>query len=373
MTLKLRLLAAALPLAFAATAYAAEEPKKEEAPAPDWSWTAHVDVNSAYYLRGITNTYGNNKWDEGAPTAPPSPPAPAVAPGATPWTYPNKGSAKTANDWGDAPESRNPALQWGFDITHSSGFYLGYWGSTLTYSYDRLGKSYDQYKAVANSVPGAPAVPVAPYYSGSPSIENDFYGGYTGKLGDLGYDLGLTYYYYLDGTHSNAPETKVKLTYGDFGLSFQTLLDDTIWGNQGDTYTSLTWTQGLPYGITFTANAGWYFYEKEGKYLGSRDTAKPGSPMCNAAVNLVNPALGGSGTTNGFFFDNGCYESFKTNGEINRDAKVLSDGFRHLILGISQPIGETGLTWNAQAIIPGVNRFNIKQDPKATIGIAYSF
>ncbi len=44
MNLKLKLLAAALPLAFAASSFAAEEPKKEEAPAPDWSWTGHVDV-----------------------------------------------------------------------------------------------------------------------------------------------------------------------------------------------------------------------------------------------------------------------------------------------------------------------------------------
>jgi hypothetical protein len=344
MNLKHKLLAAALPLAFAATSFAAEEAKKEEAPAPDWNWTAHVDVNSAYYLRGITNTYGNNKWDESA--------------------------AKTANSWGDAPESRNPALQWGFDITHSSGFYLGYWASTLTYSYDKVGKSYDLYKQYGiapGPVSPAPAPLPASYanfdYSSEPSIENDFYGGYTGKLGDLGYDLGLTYYYYLDGTHSNAPETKVKFTYGDFGLSFQTLLDDTIWGNQGDTYTSLTWTKALPYGITFTANAGWYFYEKEGKYLGSRDTTLAGSPTCNTAF----------GQTNGFFFVNGCYESVDRAGNLSSEAKVLDQGFRHLILGISQPIGETGLTWNAQAILPGVNRFNIKQDPKATIGIAYSF
>jgi len=345
MNLKLKALAFALPLAFAAASYAAEEPKKEEAPAPDWSWTGHVDANSAYYLRGITNTYGNNKWEKGAPA-----------------TYANKGDAKVSNSWGDAPESRDPALQWGFDITHSSGFYLGYWASTLTYSYKKVGESYDIYK---KSLVGGPPVPGAGFYDSEKSIENDIYGGYTGKVGDLGYDLGLTYYYYLDGTHSNAPETKIKLTYGEFGLQAQTLLEDTIWGNQADTYWSLTWTKPLPYDITFTANAGYYTYGKEGKYLGSKDTAKGGSPTCNSAA--------GSGMTNGFFFVNGCYESFNTNGTINRDAKVVSGAFRHLILGVSQPIGETGLTWNAQAIISGYNRFNIKQDDKLTVGIAYAF
>jgi hypothetical protein len=346
MNLKLRILAGALSLACASSAFAAEEPKKDAAPTPDWSWTGHVDVNSAYYLRGITNTYGPNKWAQGAPAA-----------------YIASGNDKTSNSWGDAPESRSPALQWGVDFTHTSGFYLGYWASKLTYSYDRLGKSYDQYKAVTAGVPGA-FVQGAPWYDRETSVENDFYGGYTGKFGEIGYDVGLTYYYYLNGTHSNAPETKVKLTYGDFAASAQTLLEDTIWGNQMDTYWTLTWTKALPYDITFTANAGYYTYGKEGKYLGTRDTTLAGSPTCNAAW----------GMANAFFFDNGCYNATQSNGvTVNTGAKALDGGFRHLILGIAQPIGSTGLTWNAQAILSGLNRFNIKQDDKVTVGISYAF
>jgi hypothetical protein len=323
MNLKLKVLASVLSLAFASSVFAADEPKKDAEPAPDWTWTGHVDLNSAYYLRGITNTYGNNKW---------SPP-----------------NAVAANRAGDAPESRNPALSWGLDFTHSSGFYVGYWASQLTYSYDSVGKSYDYYKqGVLGVAPNPSANPN--FYVTNNSIENDLYGGYTGKIGELGYNIGLTYYIYAPGKYSNAPETKVALTYGEFGATSQTLLDDTIWGNKGDTYWTATWTKALPYDLTFTANVGGYTYTKEGKFLGSKDTA----------LNVPCAA-------NSYFFVNGCYAS------VDLNSKPISGGFRHVILGISQPIGSTGLTWNAQAIISGVNRFNVQQDNKVTAGISYAF
>ena len=60
-----------------------------------------------------------------------------------------------------------PALQGGFDYAHSSGIYLGNWNSAIS---DTL-------------------------YAGSP-LEMDFYGGYKGAAGPLGYDVGVLYYYY---------------------------------------------------------------------------------------------------------------------------------------------------------------------------------
>lgn len=35
----------------------------------------------------------------------------------------------------NSPESDTPAIQGGLDYTHDSGFYLGYWFSTLTAAY----------------------------------------------------------------------------------------------------------------------------------------------------------------------------------------------------------------------------------------------
>lgn len=64
-----------------------------------------------------------------------------------------------------------PALQGGFDYAHPSGFYLGTWASSISWLSD-----------------GAPDV--------SSSMEWDFYGGYSGTVGDFGYDVGLLQYYY---------------------------------------------------------------------------------------------------------------------------------------------------------------------------------
>jgi uncharacterized protein (TIGR02001 family) len=60
-----------------------------------------------------------------------------------------------------------PALQGGFDYAHSSGIYLGNWNSAISDT----------------------------FYLGSP-LEMDFYGGYKGTAGPLGYDVGVLYYYY---------------------------------------------------------------------------------------------------------------------------------------------------------------------------------
>mgnify|MGYP006196256019 CR=1 FL=1 len=60
-----------------------------------------------------------------------------------------------------------PALQGGFDYAHSSGLYLGNWNSAISDT----------------------------FFAGSP-LEMDFYGGYKGAAGPLGYDIGILYYYY---------------------------------------------------------------------------------------------------------------------------------------------------------------------------------
>jgi hypothetical protein len=91
----------------AGSAHAADAPAAE--PPPAYTLTGHIDLVSRYYLRGLTKTYGNG---------------PALG-----------------NEFADAPESDKPALQWGADLGHSSGFYLGYWGSQINYSYKRLGES----------------------------------------------------------------------------------------------------------------------------------------------------------------------------------------------------------------------------------------
>ncbi len=286
--------------AIACSVLAAGAALAEDAAPPAPALTGHVDLVSRYILRGVTSTYG--------PAAP------------------------LGNAGADAPESDKPALQWGADWSHPSGLYLGYFGSTVNYSYKRLGESYAD-RSVTD-------------FQSKKSIENDLYGGYNGKAGDFGYTVGLTGYVYFNGKHSSAVETKLALSYGDFTLAAQTLLDDVIWGNRGDTYWTLNYVKPLPYDLTLTGSLGYYTYRKEGKYLGTRDTAAGAN--CPAGQS---------------FFDNGCLPG----------GAPSSGAFRHLIVGVTQPIGATGLTWGVQGIVGGKNRYGVNQKSQLVATISYGF
>ena len=63
------------------------------------------------------------------------------------------------------------ALQGGVDFTHASGFYLGAWGSNISWLEDA--SAYDR-----------------------SSLELDFYGGYSNTVGEITYNIGALQYYY---------------------------------------------------------------------------------------------------------------------------------------------------------------------------------
>lgn len=293
----LRALVCSAALAAGATSALAAE---EAAPAPDYTLTFHVDVVNRYYVRGLTSTYGVEAF---------------------------------GNKFGDAPESDKPALQWGADFVHSSGFYLGYWASQINYSYDAVGKSYKD-RTITK-------------FQDDKSIENDFYGGYNGTIGDFGYVIGGTYYYYINGTASDWFETKLGLTYGPFGFYAQTALQESQASNKGDTYWTVTYATALPYEINFLGTLGFYTYKKEGKYLGSRDT-----------YNNVDCAAG---------------EIFNVNGCYSPGGKLTSGNFRHLTLGFTKTIPDTPVTLGLQGIIGGKNRFDIDQGDRVVIYATAAF
>src|SRR6476661_6152426 len=85
----------------------------------------------------------------------------------TDWTI--TGNAGLYNDYrfrGFTQTAYRPAFQGGFDVAHSSGFYIGNWNSNVEQA----------------------------LYRGA-SLELDFYGGYKMSIGDLGFDVGAYYYY----------------------------------------------------------------------------------------------------------------------------------------------------------------------------------
>jgi len=98
------------------------------APAPEYTLTANVGIVSQYIYRGITQT------------------------------------------------ARNPAIQGGFDFAHSNGFYIGTWGSSISWV-------SDNFKAMGAT-------------EASAGMEWDIYGGYKGKAGPLDFDVGALQYYY---------------------------------------------------------------------------------------------------------------------------------------------------------------------------------
>ena len=125
----------------------------EPAAASDFSFSANLTLASQYRYRGIMQT--NNK----------------------------------------------PALQGGFDVKHSSGFYAGNWNSTISW----LGDSNDDVSA---------------------PLEMDFYAGYTGKItGDLTFDVGVLQYYYPGDypsgyTSPDTTEAYVGLGYGPISFKY---------------------------------------------------------------------------------------------------------------------------------------------------------
>lgn len=110
-------------------AHAAEESAASETP-PPYTFTTNVGLYSQYIFRGVTYT------------------------------------------------RERPALQGGADFVHSSGFYVGFWGSNVADT------------AINNA-----------------SLEMDFYGGYTGSVGDVSYDLGLLQFYYPGGKYNVSEES----------------------------------------------------------------------------------------------------------------------------------------------------------------------
>ena len=138
----------------------------------------------------------------------------------------------------NSPENKGATINGGLDYNHASGFYAGWWGSTLDYGDD---------------LPNA--------------FENDFYAGYSGSINDdWGYTAGLTYYYYYDigNSGSNGFETMLGLTYKDLGITAQTLLEDLDWGNAGDTYLKASYSYALPKDFSLDTALGLYLYDKNG-------------------------------------------------------------------------------------------------------------
>jgi uncharacterized protein (TIGR02001 family) len=120
---------------------------------------------------------------------------------------------------------RKPALQGGVDLTHSSGFYLGAWGSNISWLKDPYGA-------------GAGAADTV--YTKGGNLEVDIYGGYRYSFGDtgLGIDLGALQYWYPGTEHgkaagfagANTTELYGALNYKWLQAKISTVVSEDAWG-----------------------------------------------------------------------------------------------------------------------------------------------
>jgi len=114
---------------------------------------------------------------------------------------------------GISQTNEDPALQGGFDYSHSSGFYIGTWASNVSWIRD------------AENQTG--------------SAEIDIYGGFANEIGDtgIGYDVGLLYYWYPGKglgnpglPKGNTLEAYGQVSYGWFYAKYSHALSDDVFG-----------------------------------------------------------------------------------------------------------------------------------------------
>lgn len=165
-------------------------------------------------------------------------PAPAPAPAATPeHTVSFNAGLVTDYRYRAISQSGNkPALQGGIDYSHSSGFYLGTWASTITWITD-----------------------AAPANNGR--LEVDIYGGYKGAAGPVSYDVGLLQYWYPGNNlnpNANTLEVYLAGTVGPFTAKYSHSLTN-LFGfvdSKGSGYLDLSATFDLGNGWGLTPHVG---------------------------------------------------------------------------------------------------------------------
>ena len=154
----------------------------------------------------------------------------------------NVGATSDYRFRGIAQTSFNPALQAGIDFAHKSGFYLGAWGSNISWIKDYVGATEG-------------------------SLEVDLYGGYKGEFSkDLTYDLGVITYQYPGNTASNVAgfananttEVYAALSYSVVTAKYSYAVSDFIANSNssGSAYFEVAANFDLGNGFTLTPHIG---------------------------------------------------------------------------------------------------------------------
>jgi uncharacterized protein (TIGR02001 family) len=138
-----------------------------------------------------------------------------------------------------------PALQGGIDFAHSSGFYVGFWGSTIR---------------ILKDIPG-----------GRGPVELDFYGGYKGKINDdFAYDVGVLRYQYPRENFATTPNTTElygSVTYQIFTVKYSHSVGRETFGvpdSRGSGYLEAAAAFDLGNGFSLTPHVGRQYFRNNG-------------------------------------------------------------------------------------------------------------
>lgn len=132
---------------------------------------------------------------------------------------------------GTSQTNEDPAIQGGFDVSHSSGFYLGTWGSNVNYGDDS-------------------------------SMELDLYAGFANELASgLGYDVSYARFLYPGEENSAYGEFALALSYNIASLTYRYAPDFPDYTGDGDDDSTHYLEFGLEYelaqGFTLGGTLGW--------------------------------------------------------------------------------------------------------------------
>lgn len=158
----------------------------------------------------------------------------------------NVGAVSEYRYRGIAQSALAPAVQGGVDYAHSSGFYIGAWGSQIRWIAEAGTASNVETKG---------------------PVELDIYGGYKGEISkDFTYDVGYLRYEYVSNTYKdiagtvnpNTDEAYGALTYGAYtakvSYAFSTLFGTAK--SEGSVYYDLSATFDLGSGYSIVPHVG---------------------------------------------------------------------------------------------------------------------
>lgn len=149
------------------------------------------------------------------------------------------------------PEDDNLAVQLTLNAGYEN-FYIGYWGSTLDYSFPE----FEGHKRKRKD-----------------QFEHDFILGYNKKFGDWNWNVWSATYYYSGGKHTTSNELGLTLNRDltdktQLTTSVSTYLYDVAYANQGDTFMTLQLDHQLNDRLQARVKTTASYFQDHGKYEG---------------------------------------------------------------------------------------------------------